>query len=93
MAGGRPKGVVDKIPAKIRALCLKAAPEAIAELQRLMQDKNPAVRLAACKELLDRGIGKAAQPITGQDEGPVIVKHIISWQGDCQPRLHEVVTS
>jgi hypothetical protein len=77
---GRPKGTPNAIPAKIRALCLKAAPEAIAELKRLMLDKNPAIRLAAAKELLDRGIGKAAQPIVGADEAPVEVRHIISWQ-------------
>jgi hypothetical protein len=41
---GRPKGTPHKIPAKIKELCLKAAPEVIAELKRLMLDKN---RLAA----------------------------------------------
>jgi hypothetical protein len=82
---GRPKGTPNAIPAKIRALCCKKAPEAIAELERLMADKNPAIRLAAAKELLDRGIGKAAQPIIGADEGPVAVKHIISWIKDDKP--------
>jgi hypothetical protein len=66
-------------------LCLKAAPEVIAELKRLMQDKNPMVRLAACNAILDRGIGKAAQPIVGEGDGPVEVKHIISWIRDDKP--------
>jgi HEAT repeat protein len=86
---GRPKGSVNAIPAKIKALCLKAAPEVIAELKRLMQDKNPAIRLAACNALLDRGIGKAAQPIVGEGEGPVEVRHIISWIRDDKPEASQ----
>jgi hypothetical protein len=62
-----------------------ARTEIIAELKRLATDPNPAVRVAACKELLDRGIGKAAQPIVGEGEGPVEVRHIISWQKDDSP--------
>jgi hypothetical protein len=84
---GRPKGTPNKIPAKIKELCLKAAPDVIAELKRLMQDKNPMVRLAACNAILDRGIGKAAQPIVGEGDGPVEVRHIISWIGDVQPKV------
>jgi hypothetical protein len=56
------------------ALCAKAAPEIIEELKRLATDPNPSVRLAACKELLDRGIGKAAQPVTGPDAAPDPIK-------------------
>jgi hypothetical protein len=39
--------------------------------------KNEAVQVAACKELLDRAIGKAVQPHSGEGgEGPVIVQVI-----------------
>jgi hypothetical protein len=48
--------------------------------------ENP-LELIADWQLLDRGIGKAAQPIVGQDEGPVEVRHIVSWIGDDQPKV------
>ena len=41
-------------------------PEAIAELARLAtQAESEAARVAAIKELLDRGYGRAVQPIEG----------------------------
>jgi hypothetical protein len=37
--------------------------------------ENEAVQVAACKELLDRAIGRAVQPHTGEGaEGPVIIQ-------------------
>lgn len=30
-----------------------------------------AARVSACRELLDRGWGKANQPVTGEDGGPI----------------------
>jgi hypothetical protein len=52
--------------------------KAIAELARLaLHATSEAVQVAACKELLDRAIGKAVQPHSGEGgEGPVIVKVI-----------------
>jgi ABC-type xylose transport system substrate-binding protein len=32
---------------------------------------NEGTRVAAIKELIDRGYGKATQPITGEDGGPL----------------------
>jgi hypothetical protein len=53
-------------------------PFADAELARLaLHAENEAVQVAACKELLDRAIGKAVQSHTGEGgEGPVIVQVI-----------------
>jgi hypothetical protein len=50
----------------------------IKELVRLaLHATNEATRVAACKELLDRAIGKAVQPHAGESgEGPVIVQVI-----------------
>jgi hypothetical protein len=50
----------------------------IKELARLaLHSKNEAVRVAAAKELLDRAIGKAVQPIIGDDdEAPVTIQVI-----------------
>jgi hypothetical protein len=48
------------------------------ELVRLaLHSRNEATRVAACKELLDRAIGKAVQPVNGDTgEGPFIVQVI-----------------
>ena len=38
-----------------------------------MNSKNEALRLAAIRELLDRGYGKATQPIAGELNSPSIL--------------------
>jgi hypothetical protein len=77
-SGGRPPGAVNRNTAELKALAVKSAPHAIAELVRLaLHAKNESVQVAACKELLDRAIGKAVQPHTGEGgEGPVVVQVI-----------------
>lgn len=78
LAGSR-KGVPNKATAEIKGLAQKHAPEAIKELARLAKAaESEAARVAAIKELLDRGYGKAAQPHTGEGgEGPVA--HTFGW--------------
>ena len=64
---GRPKGSKNKSVAEVKALALTFGPEAINKLVDIMRNgETSAVRTAAIKELLDRGLGKPAQPI-GQD--------------------------
>ena len=72
-AGGRPKGVPNKITASIKALAGKHGPDAIAKLVKIMKDKKAphATQIAACRELLDRGYGKPAQEVTGEGGGPI----------------------
>jgi hypothetical protein len=57
---------------------MKPALKVIEELVRLaLHAKNEAVQVAACKELLDRAIGKAVQPHAGETgEGPVLIQVI-----------------
>jgi hypothetical protein len=43
-----------------------------------MAGVNEAARISAANSLLDRGWGKAAQPITGEDEGPIQLT--VTWQ-------------
>ena len=65
--GGRPKGQGNKIAASIKELCQKAGPELVAELLRLAKhSRSEMVRIAAAKELLDRGFGKSKQTIEGE---------------------------
>ena len=36
-------------------------------------------QIAACKEILDRGYGKAAQPLTGEGgEGPIQIRDLLA---------------
>jgi hypothetical protein len=66
---GRKKGTPNKVTAEIKELAQKYGPEAIAELARLATNaESEAARVAACRELLDRGNGRAVQPIQGTME-------------------------
>jgi len=71
--GGRTAGTPNKATSEIKALAQAHAAIAIAELARLaIKAESEAARVAAIKELLDRGYGKSAQPLTGEGgEGPV----------------------
>jgi hypothetical protein len=61
-AGGRPKVI-----AELRALARAHAPDAIKELARLaIKAKSEATRVAAIRELLDRGYGKAQQMVENE---------------------------
>jgi hypothetical protein len=55
--GGRPKVLAD-----VQELARQHVPAAIAELARLaVRAKSETARIAACRELLDRGYGKPRQ--------------------------------
>jgi hypothetical protein len=55
--GGRPKVLAD-----LQELARQHVPAAIAELARLaVRAKSETARIAACRELLDRGYGKPRQ--------------------------------
>ena len=70
--GGRKKGVPNKATAEIRTIASKYGPEAVRELARLATEaESEAARVAAIKELLDRGFGKSPQPLTGEDGGAI----------------------
>lgn len=60
--GGRQKGTPNKVTADIKALAQEHGPSAIATILSIMNSgENDGVRLAAAKELIDRGFGKATQ--------------------------------
>jgi hypothetical protein len=73
---GRKPGQPNKHTSEIKALAYNFAPKAIKKLVSLIEhSQNEAVVVSACKELLDRGIGRAVQPHSGEDgTGPVIVR-------------------
>lgn len=77
--GGRQKGTPNKATVELKAIARPYAPEAVAVLVQIMQTgKMEASRIAAARELLDRGFGRAPQSLTGEDgEGPI--KVIAGW--------------
>lgn len=71
--GGRQKGVPNKSTADIKALAQEYTPRAVVVLADIMEhsESDPA-RVAAIKELLERGHGKVTQPVAGDgDGGPI----------------------
>ncbi len=68
-----------KAPTEIRSLARAHTEAAINCLVGVMLNStsDPA-RVAAANSLLDRGWGKAAQPIAGEDEGPIQLT--VTWQ-------------
>jgi hypothetical protein len=77
--GGRQKGTPNKATADIKALAQPYGASAIAALAQLAgliagmpAAESEATRVAAIKELLDRGFGRATQPVVGDTEtGPI----------------------
>lgn len=59
--GGRQKGTPNKVTNDLKALAQAHTPEAIKKLVDHMRGDNPKASVAACKEILDRGHGKAVQ--------------------------------
>lgn len=80
--GGRKPGVPNKATRDIKALAQTYTSQAIEELAKLAgvagdgegKADSDQARIAALKELLDRGHGKAAQAITGDPENPVALR-------------------
>lgn len=59
----------------IKALCQAATPAAIRRLVEIAMDEgsSPGIAVAAIKEILDRGHGKAAQEIKGDYQFQLVV--------------------
>ena len=63
---GRKRGTPNKMTAELKEIAQKEAPTLVKELIRLAtKAESEAVRVAAIKEMFDRGFGKATQPIEG----------------------------
>lgn len=70
--GGRPKA-----DGRVKDLARSQTENAIATLVSIMEDKEAtaAARVAAASVILDRGWGKATQPVDGDgDGGPLVVR-------------------
>jgi hypothetical protein len=79
MAGNKNSGRrTDPGILRVESLAREHTEMAIKKLAQLaMSAENEGVAKAACDSLLDRGWGKPAQSITGDDGGPI--KHVFGW--------------
>lgn len=75
---GRKPGQPNKANAVLKAVAQKHGTEAIDTLTAIMRSgESEQAKIAAAKELLDRGYGRPPQAVTGDDGGPVEV--IYRW--------------
>ncbi len=78
--GGRQKGTPNKATADIKALAMQHAEDAMKELARLATGaESEAARVAAIKELFDRGFGKAKQSLEVDGEVSVTMPTVIEF--------------
>jgi hypothetical protein len=90
---GRPKGSLNRATADVKAAAQKYTDEALKTLAAIMRDADSApARVAACKEILDRGHGKSHQSsdLTIRDErmvveAPVPAKDADDWASKYGP--------
>jgi hypothetical protein len=83
---GRPKGSVSEAKklelvtkAMIKEMALQHATKAINALVEIVEDGAHSQRVSASIALLDRGLGKPTQEVTGEDGGPVKQAIEITW--------------
>lgn len=76
---GRPLGALNKATAALKEYAGQYTTDAIDALVKIARASKtpPPVKVAAWREVLDRGNGKAPQAITGEGGGPVRVAAIV----------------
>jgi hypothetical protein len=75
---GRPKGSPNKATAELKELAREYTTEALDALLSVMRAADGAAKVAAAREILDRGYGKASQVIAGDSENPLQHIHSIA---------------
>jgi hypothetical protein len=93
--GGRKPGGRNKVTLAIKELAEPYGQEALAILVRIMRkDKSSLARIAACKEVLDRAYGKAAQPLTPAPGSGGLIIEIVRFGATLEhPPLQEALPS
>ncbi len=77
--GGRTKGTPNKATAEIKALAQKYTEASMKELGRIaLEGTSETARVAAIKEIFDRGYGRAIQSISSDQDNPQKIE--ISWK-------------
>ena len=72
--GGRVKGTPNKATASVKEIARQYTEKAFAALVGVLdgEESPPAAKVAAAKEILDRGYGKATTVLAGDEEGGAI---------------------
>jgi len=70
--GGRQKGTPNKATAHIKELAREYTAEALEALVSVIRGADGAAKVAAAREILDRGYGKASQVIAGDEDHPLL---------------------
>jgi hypothetical protein len=71
----RPKGSLNKSTKEVKQIAQKYTNHAIKELARIAKNANSEqARVSACRELLDRGHGKAPQALVGDKDLPLTLQ-------------------
>ena len=90
--GGRKAGTSNKHTGDVKALAQSYGPRAIREIAKIAKEtKNEQTRLAAWRELLDRGYGKPLATATVQETGKIEVIHRVIVDPDPLVIEHEGV--
>jgi hypothetical protein len=75
--GGRQKGTPNKATREVKAIAQQYTEEAVEVLASVMRGSDSdAAKVAAAKELLDRGHGKSAQPVAATLDATVRIGEI-----------------
>jgi len=89
---GRPKGAVAKTPTTIKYVAQRYGSECIEALARIVKNSsNEQNKIAAAREILDRGYGKATQMIGSDADQPVEL--VISWARNPTPSEQPTIVS
>jgi len=93
---GNPNGRPRKTPEvrEVEELCKELGPMAVERLAHWARSKDPAASVRACQAILDRGFGKAAQPV----DSDVTVRMVVNapqpiespedWAAKNAPTVH-----
>jgi hypothetical protein len=85
---GRPVGSKQKVTPEIKAMAMKHCPAALETIVHLAQNgENESTRLAAAREILDRGYGKPRQSIAAE-VSHIPPRELIMW-GRCVGGLND----
>lgn len=70
--GGRQKGTPNHATAEVKSLARFYGADVIKRLAEIaLKSPNEPSAIAACRELLERGYGRAVTMLSGPDEGPI----------------------